>query len=907
MIEDPDLTRQMRERAMVADCIDFLPLNRMRERVFQDQSDSDVAFFYGLLFYGEFLIKLTGASHIAIIQDDTDRTRYGLLYDVVRANSVGDWVAVLDKIAAGPAANHVHPAASKIHQDLTKKHSGGWMVEALDCLHESMDALKIDYDKLPSSLTIRDWFHRFSMLRNKTRGHGAPRGAQCASACRPLKASIDLVANNLTAFKQSWAYLHENLSGKYRVTVIAGRPDAFQRFRLQPHLIHVPDGVYFELDDRPIPVELLASDPDLSDFRLPNGQFSKNEYESLSYITNDKQRESGQAYLTPATELPPSETQGLGELELIGNTFTNIPPSPRNYVRREPLQEKLREQLDLERHPIVTLHGPGGIGKTTLALQVIHDMLGDKSNRFRTVAWFSARDIDLHESGPKPVKPHGVTRRDFAKELVKLTHSPDKKVKSSEAIQYLGESLSCGIYDSTLFVFDNFETVDTPSEFFTWIDTYIREPHKALITTRMRSFNGDYPVQVAGLHGDEAFDLIDEESRRLGITHLINNDYRANLAKESDGHPYVIKILLGEVAKNQKATKPTRIMAGQSDILTALFERTFFALTPAAQRIFLLLSNWRSVIPELAVEAVILRSVKERIDVSEALAELVRMSFVEEVESTEDGQVFISVPLAAMLFGQKKLSASPLRAVVDADTELLQAFGAGGREDVRRGTLPRIRKLIAHVSKRVTAGEESLEEVQGILEYCAERVPAAWLELTKLYEEVQPHRSLENAKEALRRYLETNTDGEGAAVAWRRLAELCRRDGDYYGEIHALVEICQMKDARLAMVSNAANRINGVYAEIKSKGLIVYDSDERSSLLNRAANRLAAFATELDATDCSRLAWLYVQVGDASQAAAYVRQGLDLEPDNAYCLGLAGRLGTELAEWPDPGAGSSEC
>ena len=147
MIEDPDLTRQMRERAMVADCIDFLPINRMRERVFQDQSDSDVAFFYGLLFYGEFLIKLTGASHIAIIQDDTDRTRYGLLYDVVRANSVGDWVAVLDKIAAGPAANHVHPAASKIHQDLTKKHSGGWMVEALDCLHESMDALKIDYDK----------------------------------------------------------------------------------------------------------------------------------------------------------------------------------------------------------------------------------------------------------------------------------------------------------------------------------------------------------------------------------------------------------------------------------------------------------------------------------------------------------------------------------------------------------------------------------------------------------------------------------------------------------------------------------------------------------------------------------------------------------------------------------------
>lgn len=880
---------------MVVDRIDFLPLKRMRERLSQDQSDSDVAFFYGLLFYGEFLTKLAGSAHIAIIQEDANKTRYELLYEVVRENSVGGWVTVLNKIATGPAGDHIHPAASKIHQDLKEKYREGWAVEAIDFLHESMDALKISYEKPPSPLTVRDWFQRFSMLRNKTRGHGAPRGAQCASACRPLKASIDLVANNLTAFKQTWAYLHENLSGKYRVTIIAGRLDAFQRLRLQPHLIHVPDGVYMELDDRPIPVELLASDPDLSDFRLPNGQFSKSEYESISYITNDKQRVSGQAYLRPARELPPSETQGLGELELVRNAFTNIPPSPRNYVRREPLQERLREQLDLERHPIVTLHGPGGIGKTTLALQVIHDMLGDDLNRFRTVAWFSARDIDLHESGPKPVKPHGVTRRDFARELVKLACSSDTEMKPREMMQYFSDSLSRGIYESTLFVFDNFETVDSHSEFFRWIDTHIREPHKALITTRMRSFNGDYPVQVTGLHGAEAFDLIDEESRRLGITHLIGNDYRTNLAKESDGHPYVIKILLGEVAKNQKATKPTRIMAGQSDILTALFERTFSALTPAAQRIFLLLSNWRSVIPELAVEAVILRSVRERIDVSEALAELVRMSFVEEVESTEDDQVFVTVPLAAMLFGQKKLFASPLKAVVDADTELLRAFGAGGREDVRRGALPRVKKLMVHVSKRVAAGEESLEEVRGILEYCAERVPAAWLDLAKLYEEVQPHQSLESAKEALRRYLEANPDGQEAAVAWRRLAELCRRDADYSGEIHALVEICQLKDVELALVSNAANRINGVYAEIKSKGLMVYDSDERSSLLTRAAKRFAAFATELDATDCSRLAWLYVQVGDAAQAAAYVRQGLDLEPDNAYCLGLAERLSTEFA------------
>jgi hypothetical protein len=38
-----------------------------------------------------------------------------------------------------------------------------------------------------------------------------------------------------------------------------------------------------------------------------------------------------------------------------------------------------------------------------------------------------------------------------------------------------------------LFVFDNFETVVSPGEAFAWIDTYIRSPNKALITTRIRA------------------------------------------------------------------------------------------------------------------------------------------------------------------------------------------------------------------------------------------------------------------------------------------------------------------------------------------------------------------------------------------------------------------------------------
>ena len=344
------------------------------------------------------------------------------------------------------------------------------------------------------------------------------------------------------------------------------------------------------------------------------------------------------------------------------------------------------------------------------------------------------------------------------------------------------------------------------------------------------------------------------------------------------------------MAKKQTATKPSRIVAGADDILTALFERTFTALSPAAQRVFLLLANWRSVVPELAVEAVILRSANERMDVADALRELERMSFIEEVVSEEDEAVFVSVPLAAMLFGRRKLSASPLRAVVDADTQLLQAFGAGRKEDVRHGALPRIRKLLAHIAKRITAEQVSVEDVKEILEFVARRVPTAWLEVASLYEEVRPYTSMEMVKEALRRYLESSPN-ENASAVWSRLADLCKVDGDYSGEIHALVEACQADNATVDEISRAANRINGICGEIKNRGLAVLDSDERRGLLVRAANRLAEHTEELNATDCSRLAWLYVQIGDTARAFKYATKGSELEPDNYHCLRLIDRLG----------------
>jgi len=148
-----------------------------------------------------------------------------------------------------------------------------------------------------------------------------------------------------------------------------------------------------------------------------------------------------------------------------------------------------------------------------------------------------------------------------------------------------------------------------------------------LITTRFRSFKGDYPIEIVGMTEPESNALTNSYADALHVRHLLNQDYRQQLYRESDGHPYVIKVLLGEVAKANQLVPIERTIASSDEILEALFERTFIGLSPAAKLVFLTLCNCQSLVPRMAIEAVLLRAENERIDADKAIDEVVKSSF----------------------------------------------------------------------------------------------------------------------------------------------------------------------------------------------------------------------------------------------------------------------------------------
>lgn len=863
-------------------------IDRVITRVENAKSDSDFTYFFSLLILGEALFKTIVLGMVSAIRDDKDRNRYRLEYSLARADGLGDWSKVLDDALSGPASQFLDPDAYTEQAELTRVCAkDSWQAKAVEEMKTVLNALNIKAEDVPEKTDLRRWFRFFSTLRNGTRGHGATLPAHAALAATHLFSSINAVYEKFQLFNRPWAHLYRSLSGKYRVSGIAGDLDCFQPLKRVTD-VALPNGVYINFGS-PRLVPLYESDPDLQDFYIGNGGFSINKFEVISYATDDKKSLDAQKYLMPPGSLPTSETQGLTEFVQLGTCMSNVPRSSPEYVSRPELEHELFSLLKDDRRPIITLVGRGGIGKTSLALATLAKVASE--SRFEVIIWFSARDIDLLPEGPKTVRPHVLSPDDVSSYYVSLV-SPDRLAdKKFGRREFFEQQLQTNELGPTLYVFDNFETSQNPVELFNWIDTFIRLPNKVLITTRLHEFKGDYPVEVKGMSEDEAIELVRRTSMQLGISGIVTKEYSEKLVSEAEGHPYVIKILLGEVSREKRLENIPRLMANREEILTALFERTYASLSPICQRVFMTLAAWNSMVPRVAIEAVVLRSSEERIDVAKAIDRLHEYSMVEIVDSG-DRQEFISLPLVASVFGRKKMNVSPIKAAVQADLEFLHLLGPTKRGDIQFGFGRKMQRLVSNVAEKIEKGT-SIQDYLPILEMICQNYNPGWLMMARWLLEIRSDQYVAQAKTFAQRYLENSNFSSGfseVSEAWGIVAVCCRIEGDLLGEIHAFIERCHVDSVPFYDLSNTANRLNSLLRDHQ----LDIEKEEKIVLAKRILDAMEARLAEANADDLSRMAWLALHLGMEPKAMKYISDGLAMDPNNHHCFKLADKFKFKL-------------
>ena len=151
--------------------------------------------------------------------------------------------------------------------------------------------------------------------------------------------------------------------------------------------------------------------------------------------------------------------------------------------------------------------------------------------------------------------------------------------------------------------------------------------------------------------------------------------------------------------------------------------------------------------------------------------------------------------------------------------------------------------------------------------------------------------SAERARGYLRRFLETAEAHEKLPV-WERLADLCHSIEDAVGEVHALGEAALLPTVTPEELGRFANRINNRIYALKGRRVEEAWSPEVRLLIERVATAMERHISRLSATDCSRLAWLYMNIGNEARAGDIARIGIQRDSGNEHCQSLIRRLGT---------------
>jgi hypothetical protein len=296
----------------------LMPLDRMQQRLDLARNDSDAHLFQVLLYAGEMLTKMIVSGLVAALEDDRERHRYRLCHRLVRANGVGEWSDFLDDLLTGPSSQLLPVGVQADRTALTMRcQEGAWQYEAVLAMHQCLSAMSPDAGLLTTKVQGRQWFGLFAQLRNATRGHGAQHATAYGEACPHLQNAISHMVLNLPLLDRPWAYLHRNLSGRYRVTPWSADSAPFEELKTARALDipNLTDGVYVYIGNaRLCHVELMHSDSEALDYMLPNGGFDDRQYELISYISGDTSKVDAAAYLSAPGPLLAATRRERGHL-----------------------------------------------------------------------------------------------------------------------------------------------------------------------------------------------------------------------------------------------------------------------------------------------------------------------------------------------------------------------------------------------------------------------------------------------------------------------------------------------------------------------------------------------------------------------------------------------------------------
>lgn len=243
-------------------------------------------------------------------------------------------------------------------------------------------------------------------------------------------------------------------------------------------------------------------------------------------------------------------------------------------------------------HAFVSIDGIGGVGKSTLALEVAHRYLDHHESlppddRFAAIIWTSAKERTLTGDGIKPRYQTHRTLDDLYRTIaITLQREDIAKALFDQQAALLHTVL---IQQRTLVIVDNLETIDDEA-----VINFIRElpaPTKVIVTTRHR-IDVAYAVRLTGMPWQDAEHLIAQECRSRAVELSPTDTHR--LFNRTGGVPLAIVWSVAQMGFGYLPENVlTRLGSPTNDIIRFCFDQALKLIAGQnAEKLLIALSHF---------------------------------------------------------------------------------------------------------------------------------------------------------------------------------------------------------------------------------------------------------------------------------------------------------------------------
>lgn len=334
--------------------------------------------------------------------------------------------------------------------------------------------------------------------------------------------------------------------------------------------------------------------------------------------------------------------------------FRILPKEYITFVGRDKFKVDLRKAIESDpRIWIINLFGPGGVGKSALATWVAYEYFQENAP-FEALLHLSAKDLELTTSeGIRHLQPTLFSLEDFLDRILHLfKHEEFCKSDLEERKEVVTEILSAF---KTLLVLDNMETITDGRIMEFVLNLPPSSKTKVLITSRRRTSNWEYPIQVTELDDDEVKDFVIEKCREMNLAlHFDDPTIIQQIRTMSGGLPLAIQWILGEYAKTGNLDKIlSRSLSPDSPLLEFSFRNSWNVLDKEAQEALSVLSIFDSP-PTLHEWRTSLDWNIERLEKS--ISALIEVTFITERTENKTGKKVYSALPITLSFARNELA-----------------------------------------------------------------------------------------------------------------------------------------------------------------------------------------------------------------------------------------------------------